>query len=311
MLKALQTHTPLFLQVENREPAETFVASNSLDRGLIVLKLVEESPGLTNADISRTLNIPTSSCSYILCRLEKYGYLTRDRNGRYRMGLTALTLAHGALRDMGFLAFAEPVLYRLVNETGLSASIGVLERGRILVVDRLESPKLARQAADSLAVVRRLRGRELRYIGRELPPHSNALGKAILAFLPRQEILATIRRQGLTRVTPNTITSEAQFLAELELVQKRGYATSFEEQYPGIYALGVPIFDVGGVVRAAISLTGDVGQSANEDWEGLAESAKAAARGYYATRNIPEPAAFVQPMKYLEKNESSLCIVSA
>ena len=195
------------------------------------------------------------------------------------MGLTALTLAHGALRDMGFLSFAEPVLYRLVNETGLSASIGVLERGRILVVDRLESPGLIKQAAaDSLAAVRRLRGRELRYIGRELPPHSNALGKAILAFLPEQDILAIIRKQGLARITPKTITSEAQFLAELELVRKRGYATSLEEQYSGICALGAPIFDVGGVVRAALSLTGDLEQSKGEDWERFPEAVKAAAR---------------------------------
>lgn len=279
MLKALQTQTPFFPEGENREPAEASVASNSLDRGLIVLKLVEESPGLTNADISRTLNIPTSSCSYILCRLEKYGYLTRNRNGRYRMGLTALTLAHGALRDMGFLAFAEPVLYRLVNETGLSASIGVLERGCIVVVDRLESPGLIKQAAaDSLAAVRRLRGRELRYIGRELPPHSNALGKAILAFLPGKDILATIRKQGLSSITPKTITSETQFLAELGLVRKRGYARSFEEQYPGICAIGAPIFDMTGIVRAAISLTGDLEQSKTEDWERFAESVKAAAR---------------------------------
>jgi DNA-binding IclR family transcriptional regulator len=279
-LKALQTHTPFVQQGENREPAE-IVASNSLDRALIVLELVDESPGLTNSDISRTLNIATSSCSYILSRLEKRGYLARDRHGRYRMGLTALTLAHGALRDMGFLTLAEPILYQLVNETGLSASIGVLERGHILVVDRLESPKLAKQAVsagDSLAAARRLRRRELRSIGRELPPHSNALGKAILAFLPRQDILAIIRKQGLIRITPKTITSEAEFLGELESIRKRGYSTSFEEQYPGICALGAPIFDTRGVVRAALSLTGDPEQAKCEDWERFPEAVKAAAR---------------------------------
>jgi len=260
---------------------ETSVASTSLDRALIVLELIEESPGLTNSDICRALNIATSSCSYVLSRLEKRGYLTRDHNGRYRMGLTTLTLAHGALRDMGFLSYAEPVLYKLVSETGLSASIGVLERGHILVVDRLESPKLAKQAVhagDSLAGARRLRGRELRYVGRELPVHSNALGKAILAYLPEEDVLATIRRQGLSKITPNTITSEVEFLADLEAIRKRGYARSSQEQYVGICALGAPIFDPTGSVRASVSLTGDLEQSNCEDEPRFAESVKAAAR---------------------------------
>ena len=75
----------------------------SLDRALAILESAAQKPGgLTNAVIHRRLTIPTSSCSYILNRLEKAGYLRRSAFTRkYEMGLKILTLAHGALRDMG------------------------------------------------------------------------------------------------------------------------------------------------------------------------------------------------------------------
>jgi len=182
---------------------------------------------------------------------------------------------------MGFLSIAEPALYRPVSETGLSASIGVIERGHVLVVDRIESPKLAGDAvalANNIASARRIRRRELRYIGRELPIHSNALGKAILACLPEHEVLAMIRKQGFINGTQHTIASETQLLADLESTRKRGYSISMEEQYPGNCAFGAPIFGPDGAVRAAVSLTGDREQPWHEDRDRFANAVKAAAR---------------------------------
>ena len=40
--------------------------------------VAQESEGLSNAELSRKLNIPKSSASYILRTLENQGYLTRD-----------------------------------------------------------------------------------------------------------------------------------------------------------------------------------------------------------------------------------------
>jgi len=44
-----------------------------------MLEAVSQEPeGLSNAEISRKLDIPKSSASYILRTLEKQGYLNRD-----------------------------------------------------------------------------------------------------------------------------------------------------------------------------------------------------------------------------------------
>jgi IclR family transcriptional regulator, KDG regulon repressor len=210
--------------------------------------MVEKTPGgLRNSEISQRLEIPKSSVSWILARLERQGYLTRgEETGRYQIGLKTVALAHGALRELGFRSCAEPVLYRIASETGLAAGIGVLKDGNVLIVDRVEAPGAPAAA----------RTRDQRDIGRELPAHATALGKVLLAWLPRPELLAWLDRQVLTRRTPKTIVSRDTLLPELKKIRQRRYATADEEHDLGLRALSAPIFDFTGTVRAALSLNG-------------------------------------------------------
>ncbi len=224
------------------------VGSNSLERALALLEMIEKTPGgLRNAEISRRLHIPKSTCSWILVRLERQGYLMCDGDtSRYKMGLKTIALAHGALRELGFRSCAEPVLYRIASETGLAAGIGVLEGSQVLVVDRVEAPEFSRHE----------RPRDQREIGRELPAHSTALGKTLLAYLSRGALDACLEDLVLARRTPRTIVSQADLLLELRKIRRRGYATADEEHSRGLRAISAPIFDFTGAVPAAISLNG-------------------------------------------------------
>jgi DNA-binding IclR family transcriptional regulator len=264
------------------------LGTNSLERALVLLRLVEQAPGgLTNAEISRQLRIPKSTCSYIAKRLEREGYLIRESaSGRYRIGLATVALAHGALREIGIRSVAEPALYKLTGETGLSAGIGVLERGRVLMVDRVEGPRFVNEAVEmaSAASVRSsgrtspYRVREQRDIGRELLLHSTALGKVLLAHLSRDEVLSLIGEFGLPRATAKTIISRTKLLTELDLVRVQGFATSDEEAVIGIRALAAPISDAGGAVRAAVSVNGPPAEPVWNDLDHLVKLVQDAAR---------------------------------
>jgi DNA-binding IclR family transcriptional regulator len=245
--------------------------TNSLERALKLLEIVAHRPdGYSNSELSHKLEIPTSSCSYVLARLTRERYLTRGPDGRYTIGLKTLILAHAALRRMGFRPFAEPVLYRLVEETRLAANIGVLEGGRVLLVDRVESPESV-SAAVQLP-------RELRDIGIDLPAHTTGLGKVLLAGSERSQVLEIVKDQGLARKTARTITSADELFSELEVVRERGYATVKDEHYTGFWSIAAPILDVNGVTRAAVSLTGSPDHPAWRDPDGLAVRLADAAR---------------------------------
>ena len=73
------------------------VPSNSLERGLKILEMIGSSKnGLSNREISEELHIATSSCSYVLGRLEREGYLERNAaTGRYQIGLKVLAISRG------------------------------------------------------------------------------------------------------------------------------------------------------------------------------------------------------------------------
>jgi IclR family KDG regulon transcriptional repressor len=125
---------------------------------------------------------------------------------------------------------------------------------------------------------RTLRVRAQRDIGRELPAHSTALGKVLLAFSPRQQVLDVIAKLGLARSTATTIVSKKRFLAELDLVRKQRYAVADGEAYSDLRALSVPIFDGDGEVRAAVSVNGDPSEPVWDDLPELVTTVEDAAR---------------------------------
>jgi len=257
--------------------------TNSLDRALALLKLLEQHPGgLRNADLSRALTMPKSTCTYITQRLEREGFLTRDSSARYRLGLATVALAHGALRELGIRSVAEPALYRLTEATGLSAGIGVLERGQVLLVDRVEGPRFISEAVHQAETASkragRYRQREQRDIGRELPAHTTSLGKVLLAHLDAAEAREILTLHGMRRNTARTIVSVEQLLGQLAEIRRAGYALADEEDVSGLRALSVPILEGADTVRAAVSVNGPPGEPAWLDLPRLVRLVQTAAR---------------------------------
>jgi DNA-binding IclR family transcriptional regulator len=252
--------------------------TNSLERALAMMETLLSHPrGLTHSELCRLLAMPSSTCTYITSKLEFHGYLCRDSNsGRFRLGLKTVPLAHGALHGLGFRSIAEPVLYRLTLDTGLSAGIGVLQGGKVLVVDRVDGPDVVEDVVRHAKP--RGRARENRDVGRELPLHSTALGKVLVAFQDEPGRSALLERLNLDRSTPSTILNRSDLAHQLPLIRKQGYAIADEEQYTAVRALAVPVFDRSRRAAAALSLNGQAAASAWNDLPSLLGLVQAAAQ---------------------------------
>ena len=84
-----------------------------------------------------------------------------------------------------------------------------------------------------------------------------ALGKALLAQLPDDEIERIVERHGLPAATENTITEVEPLLEEIERVREQGYSIEDEEHHDGIQAIGVPVpYVENPPVFTAISVSG-------------------------------------------------------
>ncbi|HIQ04673.1 MAG TPA: IclR family transcriptional regulator, partial [Anaerolineae bacterium] len=93
-------------------------------------------------------------------------------------------------------------------------------------------------------------------IGQREPLHCTAVGKALVAFLPEEQLDAIIEELDFARYTTKTITSPQVFKAHCSEIRARGYAVDDEEFYEGLRCIGAPIRGHGGIVLASLGISG-------------------------------------------------------
>ncbi len=221
----------------------TRYAIETLERGLSVLSLFSNaSSELTLTEISRSAELNMTTSFRIASTLEAAGYLRRDpETKRYRPSLKVLQLGFSALRSMDIRQAARPHLEQLSRETGETVSHGVLDGMEIVYVDRIRNR----------AIVGVVLG-----MGSRLPAHCTSMGKAILAFLPNEQLSARLNGSKLEACTANTIADAETLEADLIKVRKNGYAVNNQELAMGLRAVAAPIRGDQGSVLAAINISG-------------------------------------------------------
>lgn len=228
-------------------PVSDTSPANAVERALSILEAAaERRDGFTNSEISRKLGIPKSSASYLLRTLERRGYLRREtETGRYRLGLKILSLGGDAQANLDIAELALPFMRGLVEKIHMTVHLAVLDEGEAVYIEKVEAPGFFKVNT---------------WIGRRMFLHSTSVGKCLLAWLPKHEVEALVKRQGLKKRTPRTITTMSRLLADLEHTKREGYAVDDEENSQGARCLGAPVFDVSGNVVAALGASGTLTQ---------------------------------------------------
>ena len=237
----------------------------AVERALNILEAAaQRRDGLTNSEISRKLAIPKSSASYILRTLERRGYLRREtETGRYRLGLKILSLGGDAQANLDIADVALPFMRTLSERIHLTVHLAVLDQGEAVYVEKVEAPGFFKVNT---------------WVGRRMFLHSTSVGKCLLAWLPKNEVEALVKQQGLKKRTPKTITTMTRLLVDLEQVKREGYAMDDEENSLGARCLGAPVFDVMGSVVAALGASGTLTQMDEMSMPRIAEALKETAR---------------------------------
>jgi DNA-binding IclR family transcriptional regulator len=238
--------------------------SIAVERALTMLEVVAQAQeGLSNAEISRQLGIPKSSASYILRTLETRGYLGRDETGKYRVGLKILSLSRGALGGLDIRGVALPVMRRLMQQTGLTCHLAVLDGAEAVYIEKVEPEGFIRMDT---------------WVGRRMRVHATSVGKAIVAHISQEDLEEILKKSGMEKRTPKTITTPARLLKELEKVRNQGYAVDDEENNLGARCVAAPIFDGSGAILASVGLSGTTQQVSPQTMPRILDALKDAAR---------------------------------
>ena len=201
-------------------------------------------------DISKRLGLSKSTTYNLLSTLKLRGYVEQDpQTSRYGLGVKLLELGQVVRANIEIRDRAVPLLRQLAQRTGEAVYLTVLDDAYSLYIYAIEAfGRLAHGSA----------------IGRRVPLHCTAVGKAKLAYLDSQEIDRIIHQVGLPRYTPHTISDPERLRAELSLIRERGFAVDNEEHEVGIRCVAAPIRDESGAVIASCSVSGPAGRMTDE-----------------------------------------------
>ena len=201
-----------------------------------------DAPELSISELVKKLSMPKVSVYRFLRVLLKSSFITQDRQTKkYRLGIKIFELGSIVLRNFDLREVAFPLIVELSKRSGETVHLGVLDNQQVVSIEGVESDQSLRISLP---------------VGKRVYLHSTGIGKAILAFLPEQEVKEIVRQKRLPRFTNNTIIHFEQLMKEIQLIKKRGYAIDNEENEPGIRCIAAPIFDVNKQVMASISISG-------------------------------------------------------
>ncbi|MGH9453923.1 MAG: IclR family transcriptional regulator [Terriglobia bacterium] len=197
---------------------------------------------LTLDHITKQNALPKSTTYRLLNSLERLGYLVQNKDsGRYSLGSRFFELANSTLPYQRLISIARPYLQSLMLTFGESVNLGVYDRGLVAHIFTIESPKPYRAAAT---------------IGNRAHLHCTSMGKAIAAYLPREELEKIFLEHGLPQRTRNTLTTITHVVEELEQIRQTGISHDNQEDVEGVECFGASIFNADGRVIASMSISG-------------------------------------------------------
>jgi len=242
--------------------------------------LATEREGIGLTSLANRLSLNKSTVYRLLSALRDYGLVEQiSPNGRYRLGLKLIYLASQVLAGLEIREVAHSYLIALRDQTRESVRLGVIDRGDVVYVDYAEGPEKIRLHT---------------YPGTRAPIHASSIGKAMLAFLPWDEVERLIAEHGLPRLTPNTICDLETLRTHLDQVRAQGYAVNDEESTLMVRSVGAPIFNAQGRPIAGIGVSGPAFRMTPERLQSIVPSLKDAAAklsaqfGYVVQHGAPD-----------------------
>ncbi len=224
---------------------------SSVETAFEVVDALMELDGAGVTELSTHLDLPKSTLHSYLSTLEQEEYVVQE-GSTYRIGLRFLELGTFGRERYPLYRIARSEVDTLAEETGELANLLVEEHGWGIYLHRA-------RGEDAVSVEPR--------IGTRVHLHSTAMGKSILAHLPRDAVERIVDRRGLPAQTDRTITDREALFEELASIRERGYAVDDEEHHDGLRCVAAPVTSDADRVLGAMSVAGPTSRLRGDRFE--------------------------------------------
>jgi IclR family KDG regulon transcriptional repressor len=215
----------------------------AVDKAVRILEVMRaDGRELSIVEIARATGWHKSSVQKLLITLNHHGIVERDeQTKRYSLGLALAELGRAALNKFDIRRIAKPILQELVDFSGETAVLGVLQGSNFVMIDKREPLVQIRVSP---------------FLGMRHPATATSHGKALLAWLPEAKQEELIQLSGLPARTPKSITDPGRYREDLAETRRRGYAEEYDEFQEGVSGVAAPVFNPAGQVVATLSIVG-------------------------------------------------------
>lgn len=202
-------------------------------------------------DLASLIGMPKATIHRVARLLEAEQLLQREPGSRlYRPGPRLLTFALDVVTTSARSAPRHAILEALSGEVGETCNFGMMVENHVVYVDRVE-------AAWPFG---------LRFErGSRVPLHCTAIGKLLLAMLPRDRRTALLETIGLPAYTERTITDAGGLATALETIRQNELSIDNQEFLAGVVCVAVPVKDRFGIARGAIAVSAPVARMSIAD----------------------------------------------
>lgn len=199
----------------------------TVDRALEIIELIQELDGAGVSEIAERVDVGKSAVHNHLNTLASREYLVKEGD-QYHIGLSFLGLGAHARNRTAIYDAARPEVDKLAEETGELVNLLVEKNGMGIYLYQAKGDQAVQLDT---------------YEGKRVQLHCTALGKAMLAFRPREEVVEILDEHGMPAETEHTITDRETFFEELDEIHERKYAIDREERLTGLCCIAAPITD--------------------------------------------------------------------
>ena len=209
----------------------------------IVELLVDANEPMRLLDISKSLEVNSSTALRFLSSLVKCGYAAQDpETSRYHLTFKFCAIAGKINEGNSIRDIAAPYMKQLSKIFSESVCLAIEQDMRVVYIYVVNGSGLMI--------------RSMQRIGNIAPLHCTGIGKLFLTEYSEEQIDRLIQTRGLEPLTPNTITTKTTLKEELKQIEQRGYAFDNEECEISARCVAFPLRNHSGRIIAGLSVTG-------------------------------------------------------
>ena len=195
----------------------------------LIESIISSEGNLSIRELSTMLKLPKSTVHRYLKSLLGCKLIEIDYNGNYVAGLELYRISSMVLTKVNIRSVAIPYMKELVASINETAYLCMYEDGQVVFIDAIECNHNLRHFIEIGKVLR-------------INPFS-ATGKAIIAFLPEEEVKRVWREAHQT-------SGFIMYNEEIKKVREKGFAHSVGVRVPGVCGIASPLFNEKKVIGA-------------------------------------------------------------